>query len=257
MHMLAAAAWIIFFYFLALFVLGTALRNNGVVDVGWGFGFVAVAWLLWLYAPFANLARVTVTLLVTLWGLRLGLHILRRNLHKPEDFRYAQFRRDWGRWVVPRAFLQVYMLQGALMFIIALPFSLLSPGAALARPLAFAAGLAVFACGFAFEAIGDAQLRSFLADPNHRGHLMTGGLWAYTRHPNYFGEAAMWWGVWLVALGGGAPLWAAISPATITFLLLFVSGVPLLEKSMRGREGYAEYARRTSVFIPWFPKKDG
>lgn len=250
-----AAAWIIFFYFLALFLLGTVLQNNGVVDVGWGFGFVAVAWLLWLFLPFVNLVRVTVTLLVTLWGLRLSLHILRRNLHKPEDFRYAEFRRAWGRWVVPRAFLQVYMLQGALMFLIALPFSLLAPSAVLLSPLAFAAGLTVFACGFAFEAIGDAQLKKFLADPHNRGRLMTGGLWAYTRHPNYFGEATMWWGIWLVALGGGAPLWAVISPMTITFLLLFVSGVPLLEKSMRGRDGFAEYASRTSVFFPWFPKK--
>jgi steroid 5-alpha reductase family enzyme len=253
---MTTAAIIIFGYFFLFFLLGTMLRNNGVVDVGWGLGFVVTAWLLLLLHPPLTLARATMTLLITLWGLRLFAHILRRNLGKPEDFRYAAFRRAWGRWVVPRAFLQVYMLQGVFMYLISLPVILTVGVSAPANPLLFGLGLAVFACGFAFEAVGDVQLRTFLRDPNNRGKLMTGGMWRYTRHPNYFGEATMWWGIFLIAVSGGASLLTALSPITITLLLLFVSGVPLLEKSMKNRPGYAAYAAQTSVFFPWFPKKE-
>lgn len=250
------AAILIFGYFFLLFLLGTALRNNSVVDVGWGIGFVlAEWWMLLLYPPF-TLARITMTLLITLWGLRLFTHILRRNLGKPEDFRYANFRREWGKWLVPRAFLQVYMLQGVFMYLISLLVILSINSAFSVKPALYALGLAVFGTGFAFEALGDAQLRRFIADPSHKGQLMTGGLWRYTRHPNYFGEATMWWGVFLLAISADVSPLAVISPVTITLLLLFVSGVPMLEKSMKDRAGYADYARKTSIFIPWFPKKD-
>lgn len=247
---------LIFAYFFALFLLGTALRNNSIVDVGWGVGFVLVAWSMLLAYPPLTLARVTMTMLITLWGLRLFAHILRRNVGKPEDFRYANFRREWGKWLVPRAFAQVYMLQGVFMYLISLPVILASVQSAPAvHPALYALGLAVFGIGFVFEALGDAQLRRFIADPAHKGQLMTGGLWRYTRHPNYFGEATMWWGVFILAMSAGVSPLAVISPVTITLLLLFVSGVPMLEKSMKNRAGYADYARATSIFIPWFPKK--
>ena len=249
------AAIIIFVYFFLFFLLGTALRNNGVVDIGWGLGFVVTAWLMLLIHAPVTPVRLIITLLISVWGLRLFSHILRRNLHKPEDFRYAAFRQAWGRWAVPRAFLQVYMLQGVFMYLVSLPVILTVGIGSMVSGWLLAAGLLVFACGFVFEAVGDAQLRRFIHDPAHRGQLMTEGLWRYTRHPNYFGEATMWWGILLVALSGGASILTVISPLTITLLLLFVSGVPLLEKSMKNRPGYAEYAARTSVFFPWFPQK--
>ena len=249
------AAWIIFGYFTLFFLIGTALRNNGVVDVGWGIGFVVVAWLMLLLRLPASVSRVTMTLLISVWGVRLFLHILKRNAGKPEDFRYVAFRKAWGRWVIPRAFLQVYMLQGVFMYLISLPVIVSNGSSPLSSPFWYALGIAVFVIGFAFESLGDAQLSRFLRDPANKGKLMTQGLWAYTRHPNYFGEATMWWGIFLIAIGGGAPLWVVISPVTITLLLLFVSGVPLLEKSMKNRPGFAEYARQTSIFFPWFPKK--
>ena len=252
---MTTAAIIIFGYFFLFFLLGTILRNNGVVDVGWGIGFVVVAWLLMFLYPGTSLARITMTLLITLWGVRLFAHILRRNLGKPEDFRYVAFRKAWGRWVVPRAFLQVYMLQGVFMYLISLPVILSIHVTATVQPLLYALGLVVFAIGFVFEALGDRQLRQFLREPKNRGTIMGSGLWRYTRHPNYFGEATMWWGIFLIAVSGGASLLAFISPVTITLLLLFVSGVPLLEKSMKGRPGYAAYASKTSIFFPWFPKK--
>ncbi|MDP3448199.1 MAG: DUF1295 domain-containing protein [Eubacteriales bacterium] len=252
---MTTAAIVIFVYFFALFVAGTLLKNNSIVDIGWGIGFVILAWILFFLRLPATLARVSITLLVSLWGLRLFYHILKRNHGKPEDFRYVAFRKAWGKWVVPRAFLQVYMLQGVLMFFIALPFILLEGGQAQVNYLLFALGILVFALGFAFESVGDAQLKNFLSDPANRGKIMNGGLWRFTRHPNYFGEAMLWWGIFMIALGGGAPLYAVIGPVTITLLLLFVSGVPLLEKSMKDKPGYAEYAAKTSIFFPWFPKK--
>jgi steroid 5-alpha reductase family enzyme len=252
---MTTAALILLIYFSLFFVLGTVLRNNGVWDVGWGIGFVILAWFLLLTRLPASLAQLTVTLLVTVWGVRLFTHILKRNWGKPEDFRYANFRREWGKWAVPRAFFQVFMLQGVLMYLIALPFILGVPGPGATNPWLYALGLTVFAVGFFFEATGDYQLAAFLRDPSHRGQLMTGGLWRYTRHPNYFGEATLWWGIFLIAVSGGVTPLAVISPITITLLLLFVSGVPPLEKSMKNREGYAEYAKHTSIFFPWFPGK--
>jgi steroid 5-alpha reductase family enzyme len=249
------AALIIFVYFFAFFIAGTAIRNNGVVDVGWGMGFVVLSWLLLFLRLPTGLSQIIVALLITLWGCRLLVHILRRNMGKDEDFRYANFRKAWGKWVVPRAFLQVYMLQGVFMFLIALPMILKPETPAPTSPVLFLMGCLVFIIGFAFEAIGDRQLADFLHNPDNKGKLMTEGLWRYTRHPNYFGEATLWWGIFLIALSGGASWVSVVSPITITLLLLFVSGVPLLEKAMKDRPGYAAYAAVTPVFAPWFPKK--
>lgn len=252
---MTTAAIIIFVYFFTLFVVGTLLKNNSIVDIGWGIGFVLLAWVLFFLRLPVQLVRTAITLLVSLWGLRLFYHILKRNHGKPEDFRYVAFRKAWGKWVVLRAFFQVYMLQGLLMFLIALPYILEGGAAAPVNAVLYGVGLIVFALGFTFESVGDAQLKAFLRDPSNKGKIMTSGLWHYTRHPNYFGEATIWWGIFLIALSGGVSLLAVIGPVTITVLLLFVSGVPLLERDMKNRPGYAEYAAKTSIFIPWFPRK--
>lgn len=251
---MTTAALIIFLYFFAFFLVGTALRNNSLVDIGWGAGFVVVAWLLLLLRLPAGLPQWIVTLLITLWGGRLFWHILRRNLGKGEDFRYAAFRKAWGKWVVPRAFLQVYMLQGVFMYLISLSVILLPDTLNILRPVLLIAGVLVFALGFTMETIADKQLSTFRKNPANKGQLMTRGLWRYSRHPNYFGEATLWWGIFLIAVSGGVPWIAVISPLTITLLLRFVSGVPMLEKAMRSRPGFAQYDAQTSIFIPWFPK---
>jgi steroid 5-alpha reductase family enzyme len=193
-----------------------------------------------------------IAFLVGVWGLRLSYHIMRRNLGKPEDFRYANWRKAWGKWVIPRAFVQVYLLQGLFMFLVSLPITLtgLASAAGVLRAPLLVIGAALWLLGFIFETVGDHQLTLFLAQPGNRGQLMTSGLWSYTRHPNYFGEAVMWWGIFIVAIGGGASLLAVLSPIVITYLLRYVSGVPLLEKSMSRKPGFDEYARRTSVFVP-------
>ncbi len=247
------AALVILAYFSAFFLLGTMRRNNGLVDVGWGPGFVLAAWFALAYRGDWTLYRILTALMATLWGMRLFFHIFARNKNKPEDFRYAAFRKAWGRWVVVRSFFQIYLLQGALLFLVALPLTL--PARGPERPWLFVAGMAVFALGFSFEALGDSQLRRFLRDGGNRGKIMQSGLWRYTRHPNYFGEAVLWTGIALASMGAGTSALALAGPAAITLLLLFVSGVPMLEKAMKDRPGYAEYARRTSIFVPWFPKK--
>lgn len=249
-------AILIFIYFLLFFIAGTVIKNNSIVDTGWGIGFVIVAWFLLTSTPTPSIPLIAMTFLVSIWGLRLFYHILKRNVGKPEDFRYASWRKEWGNWVIPRAFFQVYMLQGFFMFVISAPLLLARDTNIAPINALLYIGILVWLIGFIFEAVGDHQLKVFIQNPDSRGKLMMTGLWAYTRHPNYFGEATMWWGIFLISLSAGASLLAIVSPLTITLLLLFVSGVPLLEASMKKKPGYEEYARKTSVFVPWFPKKE-
>ncbi len=242
-------------YFGIFFVWGTATKNNSVVDYGWGFGFVVIAWLLIVRAPVITMQQWVMTGLVTVWGLRLTYHIVKRNWGKPEDFRYAKWRKDWGKWVIPRALLQVYLLQALFMWLIAFSLLWLPVGHASVWGWLASLGVLVWGTGFFFEAVGDAQLRRFKAKSDNKGKVMTEGLWKYTRHPNYFGEAVQWWGLLLIALNAGAAVWAIISPLTITLLIRYVSGVPLLERKYKERPDFQQYAARTPIFFPWFPKK--
>ena len=246
---------LIFVYFFIFFIVGTLIKNNSIVDMGWGIGFVLVAWFVFLRSESQPLPQILMTLFVSIWGLRLFYHILKRNLGKPEDFRYATWRKDWGKFVIPRAFLQVYMLQGVFMFLVSLAVILFPSQVSQVSLPVMIVGACIWILGFFFEAVGDYQLKVFIANPDNRGKIMQTGLWRFTRHPNYFGEATMWWGIFLIALSGGTSPIAIISPITITCLLLFVSGIPLLEKSMKTKPGFEEYASKTSIFIPWFPKK--
>lgn len=246
---------LIFMYFFAFFIVGTFIKNNSIVDMGWGIGFVIVAWFVFFRSDAQSLPQIVMTIFVSIWGLRLFYHIMKRNVGKPEDFRYATWREEWGKFVIPRAFLQVYMLQGVFMFLVSLSVILFPSQVSQVNLALMIGGISVWMLGFFFEALGDYQLKMFIANPDNRGKIMQSGLWQFTRHPNYFGEATMWWGIFIIAMSGGTSLAAIISPITITCLLLFVSGVPLLEKSMKDKPGYQEYANKTSVFIPWFPKR--
>lgn len=248
--MLLEIVLLVFVYMVSAFVLALWKRDNSIVDVFWGFGFVLLAWYGLLRTMTFEPAQFLITALVTVWGLRLSLHILTRKLGKPEDFRYAAWRKEWGKWFLPRSFLQIFMLQGALMLVIAAPIILTALYYQPQHWGYLVAGGGIWLFGFIFEAVGDAQLRRFLRT-RREGQLMTGGLWKYTRHPNYFGESMMWWGIFVLS----ANWLALISPLTLTFLLLYVSGVPLLEKKYAGNPAWEAYKKRTSVFIPWFPKK--
>jgi steroid 5-alpha reductase family enzyme len=250
--MLLEVVLLVFVYMLSAFFLALWKRDNSIVDVFWGFGFVLIAWYGLLRTMTFEPAQLLIGGLVTVWGLRLSLHILTRKLGKPEDFRYAAWRKEWGKWFLLRSFLQIFMLQGFLMLIIAAPIIVTNLYYRPVHWACLAAGAAIWIFGFIFEAVGDAQLRRFLRT-RREGQLMTSGLWKYTRHPNYFGESTMWWGLFVIS----ANWLAMISPLTLTFLLVFVSGVPLLEKKYRGDPAWEKYKARTSVFIPWFPRKAG
>ncbi len=237
---------------LALWLVSVKLRDASIVDPFWGTGFVIVAWTAALAGEFSGWG-LAVALLTTAWGLRLSLHLARRNLGHGEDFRYRAMRKRYPRFELTSLVI-VFGLQGLLLWVVGLPLQL-APAFEGSRPLVGAAGVAVWAVGLGFEAVGDAQLARFRADPANQGRVLDTGLWRYTRHPNYFGDATVWWGLWLVAVAAGAPWWTAVGPVVMTVLLRRVSGVTLLERSpAQRRPGYEDYVRRTSPFVPRPPR---
>ena len=240
-------------------VVSLVLRNASIVDITWGLGFVVVAWVSALRADAASGAASVLVAMVTVWGLRLGVYLFWRNHGNGEDYRYVAMRRRWGKrfWLISLA--TVFVLQGALMWIVSLPVQVAHVGDARDGALAGVAlviGLALYAIGLLFEVVGDAQLARFKADPTNEGKVMRSGLWRYTRHPNYFGDACVWWGVGIVAQAVTGTWWALLGPLVMNILLLRVSGVALLERSLRKRKpDYAEYVRTTSAFVPRPPRR--
>jgi steroid 5-alpha reductase family enzyme len=241
-------------YMTLWFIVSLVQKRNDVADVAWGLGFVLLTWTAFFLGGEAGARGVVVNLLVSLWGLRLAWHINRRHQGKPEDARYAAWRLVWGKWFVVRSYLQVFLLQGALLFLVASPLLIIGNSAGPALTLLDLLGVLVWIVGFTCESVADAQLARFLSDPANAGKLMQSGLWRYSRHPNYFGEITQWWGIWLVALSVPAGLYGIIGPLTITILILFVSGVPLVEKRYAGRADFEDYKRRTSVLVPLPPR---
>ena len=241
----------------AVWLLSLLLRDSSIIDVFWGLGFVLACWIYFAATPDGYLPRKgLLTLLVTLWGLRLSLYILIRNWKRGEDYRYRQWRQAAGRSWWWRSYFKVFLLQGALLWLISTPLlaAQLSPSPARLTVLDILAVL-VWGIGFFFETAGDWQLARFKADPGNRGRLLTSGIWRYTRHPNYFGDAAQWWGFYLFALATGG-WWTIFSPLLVTVLLVKVSGAARLEKSLaENKPGYREYMERTSAFIPWAPRR--
>lgn len=240
-----------------LWLLSLRLRDSGIVDVFWGIGFVIFVWgAFFLSGDGVTPRKVLISSLVSGWGLRLALHILIRNWGKGEDFRYAAWRMEAGQSWWWRSYFMVFLLQGVILLIVAAPL-LAAQIHATSASLSWLDGLAValWLIGFVFEAGGDWQLRRFKANPANRGKVLQSGLWRYTRHPNYFGDALQWWAFYLIALAGGG-WWTIFSPLLMTYLLVRVSGVAMLEKSLQSaKPAYRDYIERTSPFLPWFPKR--
>jgi steroid 5-alpha reductase family enzyme len=232
-----------------LWLASLPLRNAGIVDIFWGTGFAVLAWFYFVSSPGGFIPReVLVAGLVTVWGLRLSIHLLLRNFGKPEDFRYAGWREQHGAAWPLRSLFQVFLLQGGILWLVSLPLlAAMQPGGS-GWTVFDGLAVAVWLAGFVFEAGGDWQLRRFRADPANRGKLLTAGFWSLTRHPNYFGDALVWWGHFLFALPAG--FWTVFSPLLMMWLLRRVSGVAMLERSMRRKPGYEAYARRTPAFFP-------
>lgn len=238
-----------------LFLVSIWIKRNDIADVAWGPGIALVAWTGAVTSSI-NLALPQYLILaaISLWAVRLGLRIYKKNRRKNEDPRYRQWRESWGAWFYPRSFLQVYVLQCLLMVCLAASFlAAVQVSPELFNPWLLGVGCVIWVVGFFFEVVGDRQLDLFLANPENKGKLMNKGLWHYTRHPNYFGEVTMWWGIWMMALTPVTAVWAVVSPLTITILILFVSGIPMLEAQMSKHPQWEEYKRKTSVLIPWWP----
>ncbi len=241
-------------YMTAIFGLALWLKDNSIVDVAYGVAFVVACGLAFLVYGDGHPRQWLVVALITIWGLRLAWHICLRKQGEGEDFRYRQWREEWGDTLIWRSFLQIFMLQGAVIFCVALPALLVinSPGSRLGA--LDVSGVLVWLIGFGFEAVGDWQLLCFKRKAENRGKIIQSGLWRYTRHPNYFGEALLWWGLFLIAVKAPYGLLAVLSPLLIGFLLLKVSGIPMLEAKYRGNEEFSAYKERTNAFLPWFPK---
>ena len=251
----AAAAVLAMMFFVWLWSL--VKRDASIVDIFWSLGFVLAAVIYRLHGPPATPRQLLLLALVTIWGLRLALYIAWRGRGQSEDYRYREMRERWGErfgWV---SLPVVFLLQGALIAFISLP--LLVAQASTSPPgwrWSDALGLGLWLVGFFFEAVGDWQMARFKADPDNRGKVMRRGLWAYTRHPNYFGDATLWWGFFFLALATPGAVWTLPSVLLMTVLLLKVSGVALLESTIvERRPAYREYIESTSAFLPWFPRR--
>lgn len=234
---------------LSTWLLSIAVRNASIVDIVWGLGFILIGWTTWLNAPSGNRSLI-LPILTTIWGLRLSLYLAWRNHGRPEDFRYRAMRDRHGSrfWLVSLS--TVFSLQGTVMWVVSLPLQTSACSAPQTSWLV-SVGSLIWLIGLFFETVGDWQLAKFRADPENQGTVLDRGLWRYTRHPNYFGDFCVWWGVFVIAIGCGAPTFSVVGPVLMSILLLKVSGVSLLEKTLvNSRPGYSEYVRQTSSFFP-------
>ena len=239
-------------------LISLAYRNVTVVDSLWGLGFVLIAWLTFFMTDGYVNRKLLIVVLVTLWGLRLSIYLSWRNWGKGEDPRYGGWRKKSGSrfWLV--SLFKVFMLQALFLWVISVVVQI---GQIASTPDRLTwldgIGLLVWANGFLFESLGDWQLAQFKSDPASKGRVMDRGLWAYTRHPNYFGEFLIWWGIFLITLSTPNSWWTILSPAIITMVLLKMTGIPLTEQELvKSRPGYSEYVKRTSAFVPWLPAKE-
>jgi steroid 5-alpha reductase family enzyme len=237
--MAITTAFLIWIYMTIWYGLSIFKKRNDIADTAWGLGFILVAIYNFLFNPSFKL--LISFILVSIWGLRLAIHIYNRNKNKKEDYRYKQWKNN--------AYLKVFITQGFFMWLICWPIIFSQQNLNWLNIL----GIFIWITGFYFEATADKQLKKFINNPKNKGKIMQSGLWAHSRHPNYFGEVTMWWGIWLINLNPN--WWAIVGPLTITFLILKVSGVPLLEKKYEGNPEFEKYKKKVSVFIPWWPKK--
>lgn len=250
-----SAALLILLYTTFWFAISVGQKRNDVADIAWGLGYVLLCGFLF-FTQNKNSAALLVYSLVSIWGLRLSTHLFWRNRKKTEDFRYKKWREEWGRWFYLRSYFQVYLLQGLILLVIATPLFVASRAEAAQWSALTYVGSGLWLTGFYFQAVADFQLLQFKRKHQGEERIMKSGLWRYSRHPNYFGELLMWWGIFLIVLPLPHGWWAIISPLSITFLLLFVSGIPMLEKRYEGHPEFEVYKKRTSVLIPWIPRKE-
>lgn len=230
---------LIWFYMTFWYFLSLIKKRDDIADIAWGIGFILVTFFNLILNSTAKLFISLI--LIFIWGIRLALHIYQRNKNKKEDYRYQAFKSN--------PYFKVFITQGFFMLLIALPVIFSFGSINCFNYL----GILIWLVGFYFESTADRQLKDFIKNPKNKGKIMQSGLWAYSRHPNYFGEVTMWWGIWLLNLASN--WWTIIGPLTLTYLILKVSGVPLLEKRYEGNKEFEDYKTRVPVFFPCFRKK--
>ena len=252
---LPVAAGAVLALMLVVWLVSIRLQDVSIIDPVWGPALALVGVVAAFIGDGDSARRWLLAAMVVVWGARLGVHLAIRKAHEgEEDRRYAAMRAEhenFNAW----SLIWIFGTQGLLVLVVALPLQAAAQGTT-GLGLLVLPGVLVWAVGLVFETIGDAQLRTFKADPENKGQVMDRGLWRYTRHPNYFGDACVWWGLWLVALTAGGTWWTAIGPLVMTLLLVRVSGAGLLEKDIGDRRpGYKEYIERTSGFLPLPPRE--
>ncbi|MDR3646831.1 MAG: DUF1295 domain-containing protein [Candidatus Babeliales bacterium] len=245
---------IIICYMTFWFIISIIKKRNDIADVAWGTGFIVAC----ISALFLNnviyFRSVLATTLVFIWGVRIATHIYLRNKDKKEDYRYLELTAQWGQWFYLRSYLQIFLLQGFILIIIATPVLFINTFYFINYSFYDILGFIIWLIGFIFETVSDWQLGQFLKNPTNKGKILQTGLWQFSRHPNYFGEVTQWWGLYCIALALPYGFATIIGPLTITFLILYVSGIPLLEKSLTLNPYFKEYAKRTSKFFPLPPR---
>ena len=234
----------------ALWLLSLALRNASIVDIFWGPGFVVLTGAYLLIVGEPSLRGALVAALVTVWAVRLALHIGVRNAGHGEDFRYQKWRQEAGGSFWWRSYFTVFLLQGVVLWVVSSPLLLAHGRPEAALGLLDLLAIGIWLVGFVFEVVADWQLSRFKASSENRGTVLRSGLWGLSRHPNYFGEALLWWGIGLLAVPAGGCV-ALYGPALITFLLIRISGVAMLDSALVERKpGYADYIATTPAFVP-------
>lgn len=242
--------------FTILWVVSISLHDVSIIDIFWGGGFVVVAWVTALWTENPSSVKWLLTVLVTVWGLRLAGYLACRNFGHEEDKRYAKMRAARGQSFWWKSYFVVFLLQAVILWVVSLPLQVGILNASSKHNFLHYLGMFVWLIGFGFEAIGDAQLATFKRKPENRGRVLQRGLWRYTRHPNYFGDFVVWWGFYLICIANGSGYWTILSPLIMSVFLMFVSGVAMTEKSMKSEKpAYADYMRRTNIFFPGPPKQ--
>lgn len=236
-------------------LLSVVFKRQHIADIFWSLGILLITLVAWLWNGFSSIALSLVTLLTLVWAVRLAWNNYLKYKGQPEDRRYQALSKDWKN-VLLESYLKVWLLQGGLMILLGMSALSLSGDSEVGSLNLLLLGLIVWGVGFYFESVGDRQLKQFKDNPDNKGKLLTTGLWAYTRHPNYFGEVTMWWGIWLIAASSGWWWLALISPLTITYLIVKVSGVPMAEShyDQQNREDWEAYKKKTNKLIPWMNK---
>lgn len=257
MTLFLQASLLIWFLVTLLWLLSIAIKNVSIVDIFWGFGFVVVNAFYVYNLEEINPRNWLLLTLVSVWGLRLTFYLAIRNIGKGEDYRYQQFRKDYGEkrywWF---SYFQVFLLQGGLILLVSLPYLGVHLSASFGGLIWLDyIAILVWILGFCFEAGGDYQLYQFKKNLENKGKVLNTGFWKYTRHPNYFGDAAVWWAFALLSIAAGG-YWQIIGAVIMTLLIIKVSGVAMLERTLKNtKPQYKDYIEKTNAFIPWFPKK--